>query len=133
MADADLFPVMEELVNLYRYAGNDPLNVTDEEGFGGFFDKLKVTIIGTIIERAIAGREIDPKTLRPKGSPTQQVEAKKPPEQDESPASGGNDEPSDETKHVVAEDLEGVAALAAVADALVLLNAFVGGGAILAF
>lgn len=147
-----------DIANVYVYVGNNPLNLVDPSGLS-IFDWMKwfrSTTPGEVLEKAMKGRALDPKTLEPQDSRPEQVEKKSiDPNEDEAadtpdefePGAGeGSRSPSSQrtynnparsargggggAEYVLAG---GAAALVVVAAAPVEVTAAIGGGIVAAF
>lgn len=83
----DVLSALAEIANLYLYVGADPLNHADPTGLGpSWIDRLKANFAGKVLAAWMKGRDIDKARFQPKGTRTEQVEKKAPPEQEEEAA-----------------------------------------------
>ena len=97
-AHGDPLSARQDLANLYLYVGANPLNRSDPTGLGpGWWDRVTKGFWGKVFDAYVRGRQLDPKTMRPRGSPTEQVEKASPKEtKPDAPGSDPESEPAPE-------------------------------------
>jgi RHS repeat-associated protein len=83
-----------DITNLYLYVGNNPLNLVDPSGLSiyDWFEWFKTTLPGRVLVEAIKWKEVDPKTLEPKGTMPERVEKKNPVDPNEDEAADAPEE-----------------------------------------